>query len=155
MEFKLETVMENVLWNLLLDRESYINNIQCGDPIVYEDQLLAIKEEVVTNVKDYFIEDESIIVIVTHGGAPDIGDIKIYHMDNLTGKIELLDTRNIDESYKLIDNEYLSKRYHVHWFWRNEDDICDGILLAYDYANDESIKINEMWYEDPEGDPPM
>ncbi len=115
MEFKLETVMENVLWNLLLDRESYINDIQSGDPTIYSDQMTAIKDEVMANVKDYFIEDESIIVIITHGEAPDISDIKIYHMDNLTGKIELLDTRNIDESYKLIGNEYLTKRYRTHF----------------------------------------
>lgn len=160
---KLETVLENVLYSKLIAAENGMSNIISGLPLSLED-IKNIQKEIDKEVKNYFIEDESIIVIVTYGGAPDVGNIKIYHANNLTGEIELLRICNIDEPRELINNEYLTKRYRVYWFSRGENDVRhDGVLWANDYANDSYIEIDgnvatiyddEPW-EDPEGDPPM
>lgn len=136
----LETIRENVLYNRLITAENSLSNIINGLPLSLSD-IKNIQREIDEEVNDYFMKERTILIVQTFGGAPDHGDTKIYHMDDLTGEINLLRICKIDEDLDMIRREYMTKRYVTRLFTRNDCDYTGDALLAYDYGNDCYLEI--------------
>ena len=118
---------------MLLEKQSYINNITSGIPEIYSDEKSAIHDEIDQKCEDWFNLERSILVITVIEADPEDSYIQIYEMDDLTGEIKLFRTCDINENKHEIAWEYQSKHYQVYWYDTYGE---EGYLLERDINGD-------------------
>jgi len=136
-----ETVRENVLWEMLLSAQSYINLIAEAKEEVFEDERAALIEEIEAKCKDYYNKDRSFLVITEYYPEKEEEKDTIYSMDDLTGTLSTpVVLVNCDRN--LLSKQNMALRYKTYWFIKfegystvAETDIHGGVIYNDDWCN--------------------
>jgi len=114
-----ETVRENVLWEMLLSKQSYINLVTEGEEEVFEDERVALIEEIEAKRKNYYNKDRSFLVITEYDYGEDKEPLILYSLDNLTGEVSRY-TLPLTPDKQLLARQYMALRFKVYWFRKIE-----------------------------------